>query len=112
MTFIAANQAESLLTSTRRQLLTTAGSGVGLAALHALLAQSSRAADTGSADGSSSMEALPGFPQFPPKAKNIIYLFQNGGPTHVDLFDYKPRLAELHGQPVPTALLVASDSAP
>lgn len=105
MTLIAANTAESLLTSTRRQLLTTAGSGVGLAALHALLAQSSGAADAGSADGSASMQALPGFPQFPPKAKNIIYLFQNGGPTHVDLFDYKPKLAELHGQPVPDSFI-------
>lgn len=45
--------------------------------------------------------ALPGLPHFPPKAKRVIWLFQNGAPTHVDLFDYKPKLRELHGQPLP-----------
>ena len=33
---------------------------------------------------------LPGLPHFAPKAKHVIYLFQNGAPTHVELFDYKP----------------------
>ncbi|MEN9673997.1 MAG: hypothetical protein RL553_2262, partial [Planctomycetota bacterium] len=36
--------------------------------------------------------------------KNVIYLFQNGAPTHVDLFDYKPKLIEMHGKPVPDSL--------
>src|SRR5262249_35024613 len=40
-------------------------------------------------------------PHFAPKAKRVIYLFQNGAPTHVDLFDWKPKLKEMHGQPVP-----------
>jgi hypothetical protein len=40
-------------------------------------------------------------PHFAPRAKHVIYLFQNGAPTHVDLFDYKPALEKLHGQPVP-----------
>src|SRR5947209_1591843 len=44
---------------------------------------------------------LPGLPHFAPRAKHVIYLFQNGAPTHVDLFDYKPALKERHGQPVP-----------
>jgi hypothetical protein len=44
---------------------------------------------------------LPELPHFTPKAKRVIYLFQNGGPTHVDLFDYKPKLIEMHGQPLP-----------
>jgi hypothetical protein len=47
------------------------------------------------------MPGLPGLPHFAPKAKRVIYLFQNGAPTHVELFDYKPRLRQLHGQPVP-----------
>ncbi|MCA9037204.1 MAG: DUF1501 domain-containing protein, partial [Planctomycetaceae bacterium] len=44
-------------------------------------------------------------PHFPARAKRMIYLFQNGAPTHVDLFDYKPRLTELHGTPVPDGYL-------
>ena len=37
---------------------------------------------------------LPGFPHFAPKAKRVIYLFQSGGPSQMDLFDYKPKLRE------------------
>jgi hypothetical protein len=44
---------------------------------------------------------LSGLPHFAPKAKRVIYLFQNGAPTHVDLFDYKPKIKEMHGKPVP-----------
>ncbi|TWW09351.1 sulfatase [Planctomyces bekefii] len=44
---------------------------------------------------------LPGLPHLAPRAKRVIYLFQNGAPTHVDLFDWKPRLRELHGKPLP-----------
>jgi hypothetical protein len=44
---------------------------------------------------------LPELPHFAPRAKHVIYLFQNGAPTHVDLFDWKPKLKEMHGQPLP-----------
>ncbi len=44
---------------------------------------------------------LPGLPHFAPKAKHVVYLFQNGAPTHVDTFDWKPRLQTMHGQTVP-----------
>lgn len=104
MTFKVNGIPESILRTTRRQLLTAAGSGVGMAALHSLLAQSGLAAG-GTASDESTAQGLQGFPQFAPRAKNIIYLFQNGGPTHVDLFDYKPKLAELHGQPVPDSFI-------
>ncbi|MCB9949738.1 MAG: DUF1501 domain-containing protein [Planctomycetaceae bacterium] len=40
-------------------------------------------------------------PHFAPKAKHIIYLFQNGAPTHCDLYDWKPQLVKMHGEPVP-----------
>jgi hypothetical protein len=43
-------------------------------------------------------------PQFPPKAKSVIFLFQVGGPSHVDTFDYKPELQKLNGKPVPQAI--------
>ncbi len=44
-------------------------------------------------------------PHFGPRAKNVIYLFMAGGPSQLDLFDYKPRLAELNGQSVPASLI-------
>ncbi len=44
---------------------------------------------------------LPGLPHHTPRAKNVIYMFHNGGPTHVDMFDHKPLLKAMHGKPVP-----------
>jgi len=82
---------------TRRQLLGQAGLGVGAAALSTLLGNKSSAALPD--------PTAPLLPNFAPKAKRIIYLFQNGGPTHVDLFDYKPALRKLQGQPLPDELL-------
>src|SRR5713226_9371496 len=42
--------------------------------------------------------------QFAPKAKRVIYLFMSGGPSHIDLFDYKPKLREYHGQELPATV--------
>jgi len=47
----------------------------------------------------------PRAPHFPPKAKSIIYLFMAGGPSQLELFDYKPRLGEFDGQPIPDSYL-------
>jgi Protein of unknown function (DUF1501) len=44
-------------------------------------------------------------PQFPARAKNIIYLFMAGGPSQLELFDYKPKLVELNGQPIPDSFV-------
>ncbi|MFN7343016.1 MAG: DUF1501 domain-containing protein, partial [bacterium] len=41
---------------------------------------------------------------FAPKAKRVIYLFQSGGPSHIDLFDYKPHLEKVHGQDLPDSV--------
>jgi hypothetical protein len=68
-----------------------------MAALASLLSRDASAAEV----GADAIGGLPGLPHLSPKIKNVIYLFQNGAPTHVDLFDWKPRLTELHGQPVP-----------
>jgi len=88
---------------TRRDLLGKGSLGLGVTALASLLGkEQARGAE------SATMRApggLPGFPQTAPKAKKIIYLFQNGGPTHVDLFDFKPKLKELHGKPVPASFV-------
>ena len=46
----------------------------------------------------------PKAPHFPPKAKRVIYLFLNGGPSQVDTFDPKPMLDKYHGKPMPRAI--------
>src|SRR5579884_4050877 len=81
---------------TRREFFGRSATGIGAAALAALLGQ-----DRAAAGAAESTAGLPGLPHFAPKAKRVIYLFQNGAPTHVDLFDYKPQLRALHGRPVP-----------
>ena len=55
-------------------------------------------ADTGNPRG------LPGLPHFPPKAKRVIYLFQSGGPSQMDLFDYKPRLKDMARTELPDSI--------
>jgi len=69
---------------------------VGVAALASLLGR-----DSAVAGAAADLAGVPGLPHLAPRAKRVIYLFQNGAPTHVDLFDWKPRLRELHGQPLP-----------
>ena len=88
---------ESLRASTRRRFLQQCGTGMGALALGSLLNDKLLAADSG----------LPtlGRPHFAPKAKNIIYLFQSGGPSHLDLFDPKPELQKRNGQQVPEELV-------
>src|SRR5207249_10433248 len=44
-------------------------------------------------------------PHFPAKAKSVIYLFMAGGPSQLELFDYKPKLQELNGQPIPESFI-------
>lgn len=77
----------------RREFFGRTAAGLGTVALSSLLTRDGFAANQG---------AIAGLPHFAPKAKRIIYLFQNGGPTHVDMFDYKPALKAAHGKPVPS----------
>ena len=83
---------------TRKQFLGRAATGVGSLALGSLLAQPSAATTQGA---NSNSNGINGLPHYAPKAKRVIYLFMNGGPTHVDLFDYKAEIGKLHGTPVP-----------
>ncbi len=83
--------------SLRREFLRRSGYGLGGAALWRLLADEGRA-------------AMP-LPHFPPRVKNVIFLFMMGGPSHLDLFDYKPKMAPLHGQPLPASFGQAKKSA-
>ena len=89
---------------TRRHLFGRSALGLGTAALGSLLNQNAQAAgpESQSAELSFGIPGLPDLPHAAAKAKRVIYLFQNGAPTHCDLFDYKPKLAQLHGKPVPT----------
>jgi len=86
---------------TRRHFLSRCAIGLGGVALAALLDQTARAAPASSATDPT--EPKP--PHFPARAKSVIFLFMAGGPSQLDLFDYKPRLNELNGQPVPDSLV-------
>ncbi len=77
---------------TRRDLFGHMATGIGAAALSTLLARDAKAADA------------PSFPNFAPKAKRVIYLFQSGAPSQLDLFDYKPKLADLSGSELPDSI--------
>ena len=83
---------------TRRRFLELSGSGIGAAAL-ATLYNEDLLAQVPNAVG-----ALPGLPHFAPKAKRIIYLFQSGAPSQHELWDYKPKLAELRGTDLPPSV--------
>src|SRR5438067_7466837 len=75
---------------TRRQLFRRAGAGFGLLALNELLARTSLASTTN--------PLAPKSPHFAPKAKSVIWLFMNGGPSHVDTWQYKPELEKRDGK--------------
>src|ERR1700722_16031920 len=77
---------------TRRQMLRRCANGFGSVALAGLLAQESRAGFRG--------EGTAGLPHMRAKAKNVIFLFMDGGPSQLDTFDPKPRLAKEHGLPI------------
>ncbi len=86
---------------TRRDFFTSAASGLGLLGLGAMLQQDGLLA----APGASADPLPPRPPHFPAKAKNCIFIFMEGAPSQLDLFDPKPKLNELNGQPLPDSLL-------
>jgi Protein of unknown function (DUF1501) len=79
---------------TRRHFFGRTATGIGIAALASLFAGDARADQSG----------LPGIPHFPPKARRVIYLFQSGGPSQMELFDYKPKLADYSGTDLPASI--------
>jgi hypothetical protein len=88
-------------TISRREMLTRSGMGFGMLGLAGLLA----------ADGAMPRQALasggalaPRSPHFDGKARQVVHLFMNGGPSQVDTFDPKPALEKHHGQPLPASL--------
>jgi hypothetical protein len=87
----------------RRMFLTGTASGLGLAALGSLLGEEAGAAPA-SASQASASRGQAGLPHFLPKARRVIYLFQSGAPSQLDLFDYKPRLNKERGQDLPNSV--------
>src|SRR5690348_18510291 len=88
---------QRLLNETRRHFFSRCAIGVGQIALTQLLSGGRLLAAP--AASSSPMEPKP--PHFPAKVKNVIYLFMAGGPSQLEMFDYKPKLQEFDGKPIP-----------
>ena len=84
------------LSTNRRHFLGRAGFGLASAALSSLDARPSIAARNSISQTS--------FPNFAPTAKRVIYLFQSGGPSQIELFDYKPNLVKLHATELPDSV--------
>jgi len=83
---------------TRRHFFRAGAMGLGTAALASLMPERMLAADGERSGG------LPGLPHFAPKAKRAIYLFMNGGPSQIDLWDYKPRMEEYYDRDLPESI--------
>lgn len=88
----------------RRSFLQTAGISLGSIALTSLLQKNGLAADLKPAVQTDKWKGVLNPLHFPPKAKRVIWLYMAGGMTHIDTFDNKPKLAELHGQPMPESI--------
>ncbi|WP_092052673.1 DUF1501 domain-containing protein [Planctomicrobium piriforme] len=85
-----------LLQQTRRHFFSQCSMGIGGLALASLMSNGRLAAAPATRN-----PLEPRQPHFPAKAKNVIFLFMAGGPSQLELFDYKPKLQELNGQPIP-----------
>jgi hypothetical protein len=89
---------EAALLQNRRQMLGRTGAGVGAMALASLLGESASAKEKAAVGG------LKSLPHFAAKAKRVIYLLQSGAPSQMELYDYKPTLAKLHGSNLPASV--------
>src|SRR5262245_43873691 len=86
---------------TRRHFFGRLSTGLGTAALASILKPDIfAAADAG---GASPAGVLPGV-HFTPKVRRVIYMFMSGGPSHIDLLDYKPQLRQHHGEELPASI--------
>src|SRR5260370_20371963 len=92
---------EMLRLQTRRHFFQSCALGVGKMALASLLAEGALAAN----EPRSTNPLAPRRPHHPARAKSVIFLFMAGGPSQLELFDYKPRLQELNGQPIPESFI-------
>lgn len=91
---------EHQVLQTRREYLATAANGIGALALGALLTEDGIVSAAPAAADPLALRP----PHFTPKAKNCIFIFLEGGPSQIDLYDPKPKLNELHGQSLPESM--------
>ena len=87
--------AENRLDLTRRHFFGKSALGIGSLALGSLLERQGMAAQ---------LPAMGGLPHYPAKAKRVIYLFMNGAPPHLDMFDYKPQMEKWRGKEIPESV--------
>src|SRR5215471_18495133 len=92
---------EYRLAMTRRHFFSRSSIGIGTAALGSLLSSNGFGA---TAETNPRTGGLTGLPHFPPKAKRVIFLHQSGGPSQMDLFDYKPNMRKLQGSELPDSI--------
>src|SRR3972149_5809721 len=97
-------QYHTLTVRSRREFLLKAGGGFGALALAYLLDRDAGALAGGAGAQLAQSPLAPKRPHFEGRAKSVIFLFMEGGPSHVDLFDPKPELQKHHGQPLPGSI--------
>ena len=90
-----------LLQQTRRHFFENCGVGLGQVALASLLSGGTAASAKETSHTPGHLKSL----HYPVKAKRVIYLFMAGAPSQLELFDYKPKLAELEGKPLPPSVI-------
>ncbi len=88
----------------RRTFVTRSGLSLGAMAAASLLDQDNRASANDSKDPTNRWTGVIQPFHVPPKAKRVIWLYMAGGMTHLDTFDYKEKLAEMHGKPMPESI--------
>ncbi len=94
------NLNDEIIQQSRRHFLTTSASGLGALACAALLERDGLLANEAQAQNPLAVKS----PHHEPRAKNCIFIFLAGAPSQIDLFDPKPKLVELHGQPLPESM--------
>src|SRR5919112_994198 len=90
--------------STRRHFLSKTSLGIGALGLASLLDSRLLSGETGDAAPADTAAPPPRVPHFVPRAKRVIYLFQSGGPSQLELFDHKPLLRTMNGQELPDSV--------
>src|SRR6516164_9098527 len=86
----------------RREVLCKIGGGFGMLGLASVFAEAA------TLSGRATNPLAPRSPHFPPRARRLVFLFMNGGPSHVDTFDPKPALVKYQGKPLPNTMIKTS----
>src|ERR1700693_5678959 len=89
---------------TRRAFFKNTGLAAGRIALASLIFPDLFRAGASTIPAARGHPSLPGLPHFVPKAKRLIYLFMNGAPSQIDLWDYKPKLGEMFDADLPESI--------